>query len=127
MKKVIAALLLLLSIDHFSYATEAHKPVDIKLAKMIESVAVKTGLNINVNSSNITSLTINRINDQAVSDPLNFKNVKALQEAFDADSNIFENFGPAVNSVTDRSGKKRNVPENKSKHVDHIYISVRST
>ena len=92
---------------------------------MVEDAASKNSVEININSSKYTSLTINRVYGLPVADPLNFKQVQALQETLNEDPHIYENFGPALNTVTDKTGKKRNVPENKSKHLDHIYVSVR--
>ena len=107
--------------------------------RMVEDVARRTGLNLNVNSglrnprskkdksrhTTGQAADINRINEIRVDSPRNRENVRTVQEEFNRHPNIRENFGPTLNTKTE-NGRVRDfseVPGISGGHQDHSHVS----
>jgi hypothetical protein len=100
---------------------------------MIENVVRETGLSININSTTGgahapgsrhpggMAVDINRINGCPVSQ--NNNNVQRLQDAFNQQSNILENYGPALNTRTEQGGTREDRPGQAAGHQTHIHVS----
>ena len=112
------------------------QPISYPMAEIIEDTVKNAGLDININSStggnrrkqshhyDGKDVDINRVGGKRVDDPDNFDNVKELQEKFNEHPNIYENYGPALNTKKDANGQYIKRPSLASSHKDHIHISV---
>jgi hypothetical protein len=108
-------------------------PVTDATADMIESAVLKTGLDININSTRGgqhdphslhpygRAVDINMVGGKPVSK--NNRCAQILQEAFQEEANIRENFGPFINTKTLQSGDVIQKPEVSSRHRNHIHVS----
>jgi len=108
-------------------------PVSDETADMIEQVVRETGLSININSTTGgdhvrgsyhprgRAVDINKINGVRVKDcPAG---ARRLQEAFNEQANIFENYGPALQTRTLEDGTRVDKPRQARKHRTHIHVS----
>jgi RHS repeat-associated protein len=114
-------------------APSTNLPVSDASAQMIENVVRETGLSININSTTGgahapgsrhpggMAVDINRINGCPVSQ--NNNNVQRLQDAFNQQSNILENYGPALNTRTEQGGTREDRPGQAAGHQTHIHVS----
>jgi len=97
---------------------------------MIEEVVAGTGLSINVSELMPTSAYITQVNGHNVCSLEAQADVEQLQRAFDAHPNIHQNIGPALLTITDRTGKKtyRNRQSLKKKDIlkgcTSVFVSV---
>ena len=113
-------------------------PVSDATAEMIENAVRETGLSININSTTggehepgsrhplAMAVDINKICGL----PANEYNwyAQALQDAFNRQNNIRENFGPTLNTKTFENGKRAvwsTRPGIFAKHQTHIHVSGR--
>ena len=67
------------------------------------------------------AVDINLINNCPVSQTN--ANVQRLQDAFNQQSNIRENYGPAVNTFTQTGGSREQRPTQAAGHPTHIHAS----
>ena len=111
-------------------------PVSEKTAQMIEKAVRDTGLSININSTTDgehdvysrhysgTAVDINQINGQPVSECPD--TAKQLQDAFNEQNNIRENFGPSQQTKTEADGTQKDRPDEAGQHSTHIHVSGQS-
>ncbi len=105
-------------------------------AEMIEKAVLASGVRtININSTtggkhfpksrhpSRMACDINVVERYSVSDPKARPLVEALQEAFNRQANIRENFGPVTNTKTESDGTVMPRPDQAPTHLDHIHVS----
>ena len=110
-------------------------PVTDATAEMIEKAVVDAGFDININSTkggthSPTSrhplgmaCDINEVDGKKVDDPANINPVKALQDAFNRQPNIRENYGPYLNTKTESNGTVTQRPNMAATHQNHIHAT----
>ena len=64
------------------------KPVDVRLAVLVEAAVSKTGISINISESDSDSININEVNGISVCSDLAKNDVLALQSAFEENSDL---------------------------------------
>jgi uncharacterized protein RhaS with RHS repeats len=110
-------------------------PVTDATAEMIEKAVVDAGFDININSTkggthSATSrhplgmaCDINEVDGKRVDDPTNMSPVKDLQDAFNRQPNIRENYGPFLNTKTETNGTLTQRPNMAATHQNHIHAT----
>jgi RHS repeat-associated protein len=110
-------------------------PVTGATAAMIERAVAPAGLDININSTrggthSPTSrhprgmaCDINEVDGKRVDDATNFVALRTLQDAFNLQPNIRENFGPAITTRTESNGTVTPRPAMARTHQNHIHVS----
>lgn len=119
-----------------SSSDSSDQPVTVETAKMIEETVVVSGVkSININSTTEgvyaagsyhylgQAVDINKIDGYSVGDPHIRKKVRNLQEAFQKNANIYENFGPALQLRTELDGTVVDKPKMTEDYKGHIHIS----
>jgi hypothetical protein len=80
------------------------KPVNTRLAEMVEQVVSRSGVSINVSQMDATSVNINRVNGKDVCSPEAEKDVRVLQAAFIEHPNIYQSYSIYLISITKPDG-----------------------
>ena len=127
--QILVPLLVLMAITPTPSSAQ-YRPVYAELATMVEEVVAETGISINISESTPTSVNINQVNGRDVCSAEARADVERLQHVFDVHSNIHMNIGPALITITDRTGKKFSGDRRKLekegifKGCSNIYVSV---
>jgi hypothetical protein len=81
--------------------------VNKRLAIVVAAAVRETGLRINISSSDLTSVNINKINGVNVCADDAAGWVMQFQDALNRQPNIRDNFGPAYFTTTEKSGARK--------------------
>jgi uncharacterized protein RhaS with RHS repeats len=104
-------------------------------AEMIERAVIAAGFNVNINSTRGgthgprsrhplgMACDINEVDGKRVDDAMNLAAVRTLQDAFNLQPNIRENFGPALTTRTESNGTVTPRPDQARAHRNHIHVS----
>ncbi len=83
------------------------RPVNSRLADMVEQVVAKTKFSVNIRDMDDYSININKINGRSVCAPEAAEDVKVLQAAFNEHPNIYRNYSIYLISITGRDGIRK--------------------